>query len=272
MDRRPTETAQDAAPVAIIIPMSRSHSRQLRREGYRWETSRPANCLVFVAPILIAFHVGSAYVRAPLLATADLERILGVFGHAAWYLPPVLIGVALLIQHSARRDRWRVRPAVLAGMVVESVLWALPLLAINYLVGRLLVTDGMLAAAGTTIQVNVLQALGAGVYEEFVFRYVFLGLIAWACTRNLDSPAKRDLITLVVLVASSLAFSLYHHFPWPGHVSAPAVNLPAFNLGDFTWRTVAGLCLGLVYAYRGFGIAVGAHVVWNLYWVFVACA
>jgi len=252
--------------------MSSRHGYPLRREGYRWETSRPAHCLAFVAPILVVFHVGSAYVRAPLLATADLERILGVFGPAAWYLPPVLVAAALLVQHSARRDRWRVRPTVLAGMAAESVLWAVPLLAINYLVSRLLATNGMLAAGGTPTQVNVLQALGAGIYEEFVFRYILLGLVAWACTRSVNSPAKRDLITLVVLLASSLAFSLYHHFPWFARVGAAAVNLPEFSGGAFAWRTAAGLCLGLVYAYRGFGIAAGAHVVWNLYWVFVAAA
>ena len=215
--------------------------------------------------MLVAFHVGSAYVRPTLFATEGLKRILGIFGATAAYLPPLLVGVALLIQHVARRDRWTVHPRVLVGMLVESVLWALPLLAIHYLVHRLLGSGGLLAAegtTGTTVQGDILNALGAGVYEEFAFRYILLGLTTWLCIRNVDSPAKRDTIMLVVLVASALAFSLYHHFPWPGQVDAPA-----FNLGDFTWRAVAGLCLGLVYAYRGFGIAVGAHVVWNLYCV-----
>ena len=220
------------------------------------------NCLIFVAPMLVAFHAGSAYVRAPLFATEGLKRILGLFGATAWYLPPLLIGAALLVQHVARRDRWALRLPVLVGMLVESILWALPLLAVHYLVQRLLGSGGPLAAAGTEVQADILKALGAGIYEEFAFRYILLGLTAWFCIRNLDSPAKEDLVMLVVLVASALAFSLYHHFPWPGQVDAPALNL-----GDFTWRTVAGLCLGLVYAYRGFGIAVGAHVVWNLYCV-----
>ncbi len=245
--------------------MSPTPRDQFRSENYRWQTCRPGNCLVFVAPLLVVFHVGSAYVRAPLYATAGLKRILGIFGPTAWYLPPLLIAVALLIHHGARGDRWRMRPGVLAGMLVESVLWAAPLLALNYLLSRLLGADGMLAAADAAVQANILKALGAGLYEEFVFRYILLGLVAWLCSHNLDSAAKRDFVTLVVLIASSFAFSLYHHFPWPGYVGAPE-----FNPADFAWRTAAGLCLGLVYAYRGFGIAVGAHVVWDLYYVFVA--
>lgn len=238
---------------------------QLRRQGYRWDTCRPANCLVFVAPLLVVFHAGSAYVSAPLFATADLRRLLGMFGATAWYLPPLLIGAALLIQHVARGDRWQVRGSVLAGMVAESVLWALPLLAVYVLLRRMLAADGMLAAADGTVAADVLKAIGAGIYEEFVFRHILLGLVAWALVRNLDSAAKRDSVTLLVLVASSLAFSLYHHFPWPGHV-----HVPALNWGDVAWRTTAGLCLGLVYACRGFGIAVGTHVVWNLCCVLVA--
>lgn len=247
--------------------MSRDPRRQLERPGYRWETCRPAHCLVFVAPLLAAFHAGSACVSAPLFTTGDLRRLLGVFGATAWYLPALLVGAALLIQHVVRGDSWHVRGRVLLGMVGESVLWALPLLAVNALLSRLLAANGMLAAGQRVVTADVLQAVGAGIYEEFVFRHIALGLVAWLLIRTMDSPARRDVVTLLVLLASSLAFGLYHHFPWPGHVVVPALNW-----GDVTWRTAAGVCLGLVYAYRGFGIAVGAHVVWDLYYVLVARA
>ena len=234
------------------------------RDSYRWRTHRPVNSLLLVAPLLLVFHAGSASVEAPLFATRDLARILGVFGSTAWYLPPLLVAAVLMIQHAVRRDRWRLEGGVLAGMVVESVLWALPLLAINYLCSLLLSAGGALGAQDAASTVSALQAVGAGVYEEFVFRLILLGLVTWIFTNVLEVRKRKDWVTLLVLVASSLAFSLYH-FSWP----ADAVGV-AFNWGDFTWRAAAGVCLGLIYATRGFGIAVGAHVTWNLYVVLLA--
>ena len=235
-----------------------------QRDSYRWRTHRPVNSLLLVAPLLLVFHAGSASVEAPLFATRDLARILGVFGSTAWYLPPLLVAAVLLIQHAVRRDRWRFEGGVLAGMVVESVLWALPLLAINYLCSLLLSAGGALGAQGDASTVSALQAVGAGVYEEFVFRLLLLGLVTWIFTNVLEVRKRKDWVTLIVLVASSLAFSLYH-FSWPADAAGVA-----FNWGDFTWRAAAGVCLGLIYATRGFGIAVGAHVTWNLYVVLLA--
>ena len=236
------------------------------RNSYRWRTLQPVNSLLLVAPLLLVFHAGSASVAAPLFATRDLGRILGVFGSTAWYLPPLLVTAVLLIQHAVRRDRWRLEGSVLAGMLVESVLWAAPLGAINYLCSLLLSTGGHLGAQEAASTVSALQAVGAGVYEEFVFRLIFLGLITWAIITVCEVRRGKDWVLLIVLAASSLAFSLYH-FSW-----SPEAGGAAFNWGDFTWRAAAGVCLGLIYATRGFGIAVGAHVTWNLYYVVLLAA
>lgn len=255
--------------------MSEADHYRREKDSYRWRTLQSVNALLFVAPMLVAFHVGSAVIDAPLaaqdnlglFATRDLERILGVFGSTAPYLPPLLVGAALLVQHAARRDRWRLDATVFVGMVVESVIWALPLLALNYLCGRLLNTGGSILAAGDSPQlVNVLKALGAGVYEEFVFRLVGLGLLTWIIVNVFSVRKRRDWVVLFAIVASSLAFSLYH-FSAGGRAMTPE-----FNAGDFTWRAAAGLCLALAYVTRGFGVAVGAHVVWDLYVILIAGA
>jgi len=248
--------------------MSESGHYHREDDSYRWRTLQPINALLFVAPLLVAFHVGSALTEAPLaasddlglFATRDLERILGVFGSTAPYLPPLLVAAALLAQHAVRRDRWRFDATVFVGMIVESVLWALPLLALNYLCGRLLNTGGSMLAAGDGPQlVSVLKALGAGVYEEFVFRLVGLGLVAWVLVTVFSVRKRKDWVVLLAMVASSVAFSLYHFS------TAGGAMTPEFNAGDFTWRAAAGLCLALAFVTRGFGVAVGAHVVWDLY-------
>jgi len=244
--------------------MVRSDHYDRDKDCYRWRTLQPVNALLFVAPMLVAFHVGTALVKTSLFATRDLEQILAVFGPTASYLPPLLVAAALLVQHAARRDRWRADAGVFVGMVAESLFWALPLLALNYLCSRLLDAGTPLAAIDNPHLPSVLQAVGAGVYEEFVFRLLGLGLVTWIIVTVSGAKKHKDAILLLAMFASSLAFSLYHFA-----IPAGAV-VPDFNWGDFAWRGAAGVCLALVYATRGFGIAVGAHVTWNLYSVLAA--
>ena len=229
-----------------------------RRSSYRHLTHRPLNCLLFVLPLLGLFHIGSAFAQTTLLASRHLERLLGVFGPTAGYLPPLLVVAALLLQHVAQRRTWRAQGVVLAGMVIESMLWAVSLYAVHYLCARLLHTTGVLAAGhGQTVFQKLLLAVGAGVYEEFIFRLIMVGLVTW--TLHKVFGLKRDWGILLAIVAGALAFSLYH-FSW----TSPDVP---FEWEPFVWRAAAGLCLGVIYAYRGFGIAVGTHALWNLYCV-----
>ena len=94
--------------------------------GYMEKTHRPLNCLVFIIPLMVLFHLGSALNETTLMASRDMRRILGVFGATAWFLPPALIALVLVMMHLSQRRKWRVHPTVLAGMLVESVLWAIP--------------------------------------------------------------------------------------------------------------------------------------------------
>lgn len=233
-----------------------------RRDSYARLTHQPMNGIIFVVPLLVLFHAGSAFNRTTLFASRDLARILGVFGATAWYLPPLLVVSVLGLQHFAQRGRWRFEPRVLMAMVVESLLWALPLLAVNYLCDRLLNSGGMLAAAHSGEFQHILLAAGAGVYEEFLFRLVLIGVLVWALPAILG-PRRKDLAVLIALIVSAVAFSLYH-FSWGSYDSAVR-----FTWGLFVFRSAAGLCLGIIYAFRGLGIAVGAHTFWNLYAVLV---
>jgi len=252
--------------------MSESSHYPRENVSYRLRTHQPLNALLFIAPLLVAFHVGSLIIKTPqaasddlgLFATRDLGRLLSVFGSTAPYLPPLLVIAALLVQHVVNRDRWRFDITVFVGMVIESAIWALPLLALNYLCGQLLNTgSGILAASDNPQLVGVLKAVGAGVYEEFVFRLIALGLLAWVVSTVFQVKKRKDWVVLFAMLASSVAFSLYHFS------AAGGVTATEFNMTDFTWRAAAGLCLALAFVTRGFGVAVGAHVLWDLYAVLV---
>jgi membrane protease YdiL (CAAX protease family) len=99
---------------------------------------------------------------------------------------------------------------------------------------------------------QVISFVGAGIYEEILFRLVlFTGLIwllRWLCI-----PGKVD--ATVAALASGALFSYAHHI---GPYGEP------FNDFVFLFRMAAGVYFAAVYRLRGFGVAVGTHALYDV--------
>ena len=107
------------------------------------------NCLAFVAPILLAYHIAAAYRGTDPRALRHVGSILKHFGATAPYLPPVLVAVALLLQHAAQKAPWRLHGMTVAGMLAESVAWMAPLAVMSMLFGGV-AADGLSATQPET--------------------------------------------------------------------------------------------------------------------------
>src|SRR5205823_7956953 len=94
--------------------------------------------------------------------------------------------------------------------------------------------------------------IGAGIYEEVLFRLVLLcgtvRLLEWA-------KIPRQYSILPVGLAGALAFAAVHHL---GAYGEP------FDGFVFLFRTLAGCYFALLFCVRGFGIAVGAHACYDI--------
>jgi hypothetical protein len=231
----------------------RDRDRPAAIDDYRHSTVRPLYCLVFILPMLVAFQIGAVYYYGEdLLVTHHLRGVLGYFGATGAFVPAILVAATLLAQHIFRKDPWALRGKVFAGMFAESVLWMCPLGVMMAMTGRLQAGSGPEGIAN-----GLLQAFGAGVYEEFLFRLflVSVALLLFADVMGLP----RTPVALGAIVLGGLAFSLYH-------LSAEQLRLfPDLPWPQVLFRALAGIYLGVVYLYRGFGIAVGAHAFYNLY-------
>src|SRR5262249_1754553 len=98
----------------------------------------------------------------------------------------------------------------------------------------------------------VIAFVGAGIYEEVLFRLLLLSGLA-GLFRLADLP--RVIGLPLAAVASALLFAAAHHV---------GPNGEAFEGYGFLFRTLAGLYFALLYQLRGFGIAVGAHASYDL--------
>jgi hypothetical protein len=108
--------------------------------------------------------------------------------------------------------------------------------------------------AGEGFGTRLVMSLGAGVWEETVFR---LGLLAgFTALFERAVGMRRPLAGLLGLAISSLLFSAMHHIPPYGD---------PFAIGVFTFRVLAGACFGLLFWFRGFAVAVYTHALYDLY-------
>lgn len=243
------------------------------RESY-WELSRrPLTSLVFVSPILLAYELGVLTLGPGALRNAaDVwsRQFLNSLGFGQYFLLPVLVCGVLLGWHHVRRDPWSVRPRVLGIMWLEALALGLVLLAVAQLLGRVLSPlDDMhelRLLAGTNSRSTwskLIGYLGAGFYEELLFRLVLLSLLM-SCAKQAGLNRRGSVLFAVII--SSVAFAAVHYrFEWSlfGWTIGPRHG-DSFAWFSFLFRIAAGMFFGLLFVFRGFGIVVGAHAVYDI--------
>lgn len=246
-------------------PALESTGSHARRDGYAALSRRPLHMLAFLLPFLIAHEVCMLVVgtgAVDLEAHRVLRGVFELFGPASLHMPAVLLAVVLLVWHVLARDRWRLRLPVVGGMGVESVAWAVPLVVLAPLLGGAVLAAqagvdeaGMGSGLAPGVVPGVLErvtiAVGAGLYEEMLFRLIGIMLFHVVLV-DLIRLSERVGLVLAVL-ASSLAFAAIHN--------TMGADLP---MGVFVYYTLAGCYFGAVFVMRGFGVVVGAHIVYDL--------
>ncbi len=238
----------------MVVMASKKKSRfRKSASDYLAQTHRPLNCLAFVLPLLVAYEVGAVFYSDRLLAPQHLAVVLGHLGVAARFLPAGLIIVVLLAWHIISRDKWHIDAGAVGGTLVESVIEMAPLVGLAILTERIIGSASLAAAGGAdqALAVEILTGIGAGIYEEFLFRLAGIGLIMLILVDLMKVSKKPSAV--IAVVATSVCFSLYHF-----------IGPDAFDFRLFVFRGIAGAYLATLYVARGFGIAVGAHACYNV--------
>lgn len=221
--------------------------------SYLGKTHQPLNCLVFILPILAAYEAGALFFPNRLLAPRHLEIVLAHFGASAPFLPAVLVVLALLLWYAFSPERAGISGQAVAGMAAESLLWTAPLIVLGLVANHALAgSTGFKPVPTNTLAQAVLTGVGAGVYEEFIFRLIGVGLVLLLLTEVAHLPKAGSEVLLVLVMAA--LFSLYHY-----------IGPETFNWQSFAFRSLAGIYLAFVFLARGFGIAVGTHALYNVY-------
>jgi hypothetical protein len=230
----------------------------MARGRYLAATAHPWPCLLFLLPLVAAYEGGVLVLGDAQRNGADnwLRVGLAAVGLPYFWLPPlVLLAVFAVWAWRRRWDRPHDLVGVLSGMAIESVAYALGLWALSRCLPPLLQGLGVEMALSDDAAPALRQAvtyLGAGIYEEALFRLVlFAGLAALFRRMDLGGPVAAFLAAIV----SASLFSAAHHV---GPYGQPYSNYL------FLFRLAAGLYFALLFGLRGFGVAVGAHACYNV--------
>lgn len=230
-------------------------------------SGRPLHVLIFLAPLLALYEAGSVlYLSGPALGaeTIGARGILGSFFHAfgvaSLHLPPLALVAVLLTWHVLLKDAWRVRWGVLAGMAAESLVWAIPLLVLGIFLSMRSPQSGppgALALQGNSLaelswQARLTVSIGAGIYEELLFRLILIGGVHFAVVDILRFHSSVGYV--VGAIVSAVLFALSHNLGVPGG---------GIDLRLLAFYTAAGLYFATIFVSRGFGIVVAAHAMYD---------
>ena len=242
-----------------------------------WQAARaPRYSITFAFPLLLAYealaftlsHSALAGVRngADVLLKSAFLMLGGRNGLIAF--GALLVGTGMALVWRDRRRSGPLEARVFAGMAAESVGYALAFgLVTGTLTGLLLrglwtaapvPWAGMPQSEGLGFASQLMISLGAGIYEELLFRVLLVGALAWLARRIFGwRPLGAGIFATML---GALVFSAFHYVgPYGDRV----------ELASFTFRAVAGVLFSGLYLLRGFGITAWTHA---LYDVFLALA
>ncbi|MFK7760322.1 MAG: CPBP family glutamic-type intramembrane protease [Phycisphaerales bacterium] len=253
-------------PTSKMLPNQAgvSNRSSLPRDSYFALSMRPLHMLAFLLPVILLYELGSFGLFGPVQDSLEahqmLIRFFDLFGAAGLHLPAIALIMMLVIQHVLSKDPFGLSFKVWIKMIAESAFLTGPLIVMVMILkpigsGELVIQSTDLVSTQSPSQLSqVMLALGAGLYEEMLFRLVLITMIHFVVSDVLGF--SETVGYFIGLFVSAAAFAWHHDqiFLLDGSIN--------FRMAFFYF--VAGLYFGLLFLMRGLGIAVGVHLCYDL--------
>ena len=254
-----------------------------------WQASRaPRYSLLFALPLLVAYEFLAAALEvnaetavrngADVLLKSAFIAVAGdkgpiIFGAALVGLAVWLVGRDIRARGAPRQLSFfglmaveslalSLATGVIVGVATRELLGGIGALSSGatrhgmQLHGGLHATFVAAASRGTSDgpMTGLMLSLGAGLYEELLFRVLMVGALAAMAQRFARlRPVPAGAIAAVV---GALVFSAFHYVGQFGD---------RFTVQSFVFRALAGLFFSVLYLLRGFGITAWTHALYDVF-------
>jgi len=227
-----------------------------------WRFSRSAYYSAVAAlPLLVTYEIlivlsQSRYWGIRNAADVWIRTFLMAFDLQAQHITFVLIGISLaLIPIAKSRARGiKLKANYFALMFAECLAFSLILGVVLQSILRL---SGLSSGGpGSGLMQNLALSVGAGLFEEIIFRVILLNLLFLLLSPLLK---KKVVAAVVSVLLASFLFSLSHYV---------GTMADTWQLYSFMFRWAAGLLFTVLYFVRGFAITAYTHALYDI-WVLV---
>ncbi len=231
--------------------------------SYASDSRSPRYAILFVVPLLLGYEglafalarPGAAEIRNG--ADVILQSVFYWLGGATgiYVFEALLVGTGLwLVTRDWRRHPGPLRAAVFGGMALESVLLALAVgIVLRGITAVVLHYVPLSVPNGLNVPTQLMVSLGAGLYEELLFRVIVVGGLAALGTRVLRW--SRGASWTMACVIGALLFSSFHYI-------GPYAD--TLRWSSFLFRFFAGVIFSILYLVRGFGITAWTHSLYDV--------
>jgi membrane protease YdiL (CAAX protease family) len=223
-------------------------------QKYLRESHDFATGFLFILPLLIGYEIGIILLRSDVgnWAHGIIRLVFHVFGPAEPVAFAALIA-ALAFLALRQTERKRVDAELLGLMLAESVVYACALGLVGGAIARRVLAAATVAPQ-RGIASDIVLSVGAGVYEEALFRVVLMGALYYGL--KLWSGLRPGWVAGISIVVSSLVFAACHHI---GPCGEP------WEAGRLAYRFALGVLFAAIYIYRGLGIVVYTHALFDIF-------
>lgn len=184
-------------------------------------------------------------------------RIAGPRGPMILLALLVAVGLWLVVR-DLRANQRDLHVAVFGLMIVEAIALALVFgVAVTAVASGLVPPTALIAQTAVSdlsMGSRLMLSLGAGLYEELLFRVLLVGTLALVFRRLLG--LRPFVGGLAAALIGAVIFSLFHYIGPYGD---------QLQLYSFVFRAIAGLALSALFLLRGFGITAWTHALYDVF-------
>ncbi|MBI2471194.1 MAG: CPBP family intramembrane metalloprotease [Planctomycetes bacterium] len=218
-----------------------------------------ANSFLFILPLLVLYEVGIAIQGSGIKNTADIvvKTPLSVFGKNGSLIFNLLVIAFLFVSVFYIEKEYRFSSLIFIPMVLESVVYALFIgYVLGFVVYKVLFPLILAKPFSANIWTGIVLSVGAGVYEEIVFRLILVTFLYFIFTKLLK--INKPIGAFASVLIGALIFTAVHY---------TGTLKDDFTYAGFTFRLLCGIVLSVIFMYRGLGIVVYTHAIYDVFTV-----